>query len=687
MRIWWLALHTVVLCARLAAGREGWPDTPEQAADAVLATLRAQDEAALQALAERDAPDPWFIVDALCQRGEHGAAEAFARTAPRRDTERLPAYVEARAGKPDDTVRRDALQAAHKAADLEDFARARSLLEEATEDDATVTGVQMHVLRGYLAMQTKRYEESRASYERAARACGALGWLRMQGSALHSAGNAATHAKNWRGTLVHRREAAALHRARGNRAREGRALHNAGIALRKLGRIDEAVASYEQALRLREGRSAMTTHDALATIAFARRRLDEAERHLVRMAELAAAAGERGMQVRALANLGVVYRRLRRLDEAAELFDRALELSGTKGWNKKRLELLDGLSGVQAQRGMFEQAVEYRRQAMALRRERGDLRGATKDLAQLGSLFIRAGEIEQALSVLAEALRWFERHGIEKEIARTSSYLGIARTARGEYAAALALQAAETEGNVVLLMAALGNLGHTLVALRRYERAEPCFRRARDLAEEIGNPEHRARCLGSLAWLLEKTGELEQAHALREEAIGFARGAGARRALASNRWGLARVLALQGRHAEAVEELRLAVDEVSLLAGGFAAEVGARARERWIRMFQHGIALAGQLDDPAAAAFFLETGRAGSLLEALGGRETLQGSVVRIELRREERAARAEEAGALRAFRSGASRRWPPTCSTPAPPRWRRSGPRCARTRRSCSTA
>ena len=54
------------------------PLTTEQAADAVLNAVNANDEEALKALAEKDEPDPWLVADLLCYRGEHDAAEAFA---------------------------------------------------------------------------------------------------------------------------------------------------------------------------------------------------------------------------------------------------------------------------------------------------------------------------------------------------------------------------------------------------------------------------------------------------------------------------------------------------------------------------------------------------------------------------------------------------------------------------------
>ena len=53
----------VLLLAGSALGQEKppKPDTPEQAAEKVLAAFKAKDEAALKALADRDRPDPWLV--------------------------------------------------------------------------------------------------------------------------------------------------------------------------------------------------------------------------------------------------------------------------------------------------------------------------------------------------------------------------------------------------------------------------------------------------------------------------------------------------------------------------------------------------------------------------------------------------------------------------------------------------
>ena len=85
------------------------PPTVEQAADAVLAAVRAKDDAALKALAAKDEPDPWLVADELLRRGEADAAEAFAKGASRVDTDALPGYVASQPDGPGDPGRRERL--------------------------------------------------------------------------------------------------------------------------------------------------------------------------------------------------------------------------------------------------------------------------------------------------------------------------------------------------------------------------------------------------------------------------------------------------------------------------------------------------------------------------------------------------------------------------------------------------
>ncbi len=105
MRVLFALLLSLLVTESVWAQEKPTADTPEQAADKVLAAVKAKDAKALQALAHNDKPDPWLVADELCFRSEHDAAESFAKAAPRVDVEKLPAYVAAwRKRAPDSVV-------------------------------------------------------------------------------------------------------------------------------------------------------------------------------------------------------------------------------------------------------------------------------------------------------------------------------------------------------------------------------------------------------------------------------------------------------------------------------------------------------------------------------------------------------------------------------------------------------
>jgi hypothetical protein len=96
--------------------------------------------------------------------------------------------------------------------------------------------------------------------------------------------------------------------------------------------------------------------------------------------------------------------------------------------------------------------------------------------------------------------------------------------------------------------------------------------------------------------------------------------------------------------------LREAVEMMPRLVRGLGEEQGARARERWAGLFDGGASAAAALGDSKEALFFLESGRAGTLLESLGGRDLLQSRAVPEALRAVEREARARERAAAAAL-------------------------------------
>ena len=91
------------------------------------------------------------------------------------------------------------------------------------------------------------------------------------------------------------------------------------------------------------------------------------------------------------------------------------------------------------------------------------------------------------------------------------------------------------------------------------------------------------------------------------------------------------------------------VEGLEDLLGGLGEEEGTTAREQFAVAFEVGASAAARLEEPEEIVRFLESGRAGSLLETLGGRRILRWDDLPERLRGDEAAAQAEEARARHA--------------------------------------
>ncbi|MCZ6463025.1 MAG: hypothetical protein O7A09_01705, partial [Proteobacteria bacterium] len=173
-------MRAAVLFALLAVVAFG-ADRPGDIADDVLDALREKDTKRLEELAKRDEPDPWLVAEDLCSRGEHAAAAAFAKAAPRRSVARLPAYVERRrkAGEPERGSK--LLAQVKRARRRKDLQGAFNLVEDFEVDSSSlgIASVRLVTGRGELLMALGRPGEAEKDLLAAARYAERLGWMEV----------------------------------------------------------------------------------------------------------------------------------------------------------------------------------------------------------------------------------------------------------------------------------------------------------------------------------------------------------------------------------------------------------------------------------------------------------------------------------------------------------------------------
>lgn len=656
--------HIAVLLLALVPG--GWalagdpppaPRSPEQAADEVLAARTAGDPERLAAVARLDDPDPWLVADVLLGRGEAGAALALATAVPRPDLEALATFLKSRTAWPAEPGARASLAQAESALAAGDPAAALAALDAAGPAEGTLLAVRLEHARG-LALRARHEVQAAdvAFLGAAARAAGA-GWLARQSLALHEAGLCAFEHADYATAIDRWRRQIEVAKARGAGWDVGRTLLNLGHAHRNLGKVDEALGAYDEALR----------------------RLD-------------AAHDTRGVAA-AYAGFGTVYWTVGRLAEAQAAHEKALALQQTID-PLGAARTLTNLGLVQRSLGNLTRAVQYYEQALKEKQALGQGAEAARTLLNLGTAHQLLGRNAKALECFEVALREFERAGDRLRAAAARSSIGFLYETLGaydraleQYAQALAIQAqidprgeANTWANIGSVHRQTGELSQALADAERSLRIRRAIRDQAGEAETLrsmgldhaalGNAakarEHLEQALALYVSLKDRAGQAAtRVHlAATHAALGDLPGAlaAAKKAAADAESMRAESIlvdalrCLAGLHLAAKDWVRAqqaakgGVDLLEHLYGGLTEEQGAGARERASDLFDVGVLASLALDDTAQACWFLESGRAGALLESLGNQQALRWEALSPTLRVAETEARQAEAFASAAF-------------------------------------
>ncbi|MHC5030633.1 MAG: tetratricopeptide repeat protein, partial [Planctomycetota bacterium] len=571
----------IVLCLSIAGSATGQdrvqtPVTPEQAAEAVLAALRAKDQPALKALAERDAPDPWLVADELCAREEYDAAEAFAKAAPRPDTEKLPGYVAAHQVSPTDPTVRKTVVAAQQALAKGDAKTALSIAQEVSAT-AGLSRVRLLWYRGRALSELGSLEAVDAFYD-AADVAEELGWVAGLANALDHAGR-----ELWRhGQRAGAAEAWAwrlsVEETRGNQAALAATLRSLGHA--HISQIasraewggagfdpDRALELYRRALRIYE-----ELHDrtgvigVLGDIAAAHAtRGDETNQLVFLEKELALreASDDASGAAETLAKIGKL--RLSRREYASSLrcFERALALTENVNDPKRMFKALWNLAEAHLRLGNHAKAIEYQERCIKLREFLGE-RWVARFLLFLGDTrYRRAGDRHGALAAFEEAFRINERLRNWLSAATALSRIGQLYWWSEDHAGALRIytkqlefceKSEKGEQSAAWALVQIGGAEYTMgsyaAALASWERALNLFEKARNrqgienvnlniglvyhetgeferalrhlkLALDLGGPV--ARCLSAIANAQRRLGNAHEARKQYEEALSIAR--------------------------------------------------------------------------------------------------------------------------------------------------------------------
>ncbi|MHC4957655.1 MAG: CHAT domain-containing protein [Planctomycetota bacterium] len=423
----------------------------------------------------------------------------------------------------------------------------------------------------------------------------------------------------------------------------------------------------------------------------------EALRHLNRSLAVARRMGDRSAEARALINMGLNRMGLGQYGEALRSFERAAPL--TSGADRA---VVDSNMGLTYQRmGALRRALELQQRALAAHRANNNADGIATALMNLGSVHLHMGNFAPALRCLDDAGEIYERLKNPARMATLLTRKGQARflLKEDERAFALYRRALELQtgiGNRAGIADTWADLGGLHLRRGELDAAQAVLTEALAQYRAIQRPAGEALALSNLARVHLRRNELPGARRTGQQALEIYTRLASETEAVRTRQLLAEVAWNEGKRVEAlaamrevrtsarsipywpvyilssqllaeyhlaqddprtaVEFARDAVEQVARVLGGLGDEEGAQAREEHGDLFETALAAAVAAGDVEQACRFMELGRAGALLEALGGGRAVLSATVPARLmvflakaREAVHAARAKERAAARA--------------------------------------
>lgn len=275
------------------------------------------------------------------------------------------------------------------------------------------------------------------------------------------------------------------------------ALQQWGIAQLSSGEIDAAQERLERALFVAQTYHLPNEEASISRIlgnCFAMRSSYDRALELYQQSfDVHEGAGDMPNAIKALNNIGLVYRSTQELGRSVGVFSDALERARTIGSLSLESLVIGNLASAFLAIGELQQAVDTLRRALLLSRRTGSPADECSTLVYLGEAWVRVGRYHEAIDALAKALERAREIGHPYMEAYALMYQSEAFVCAGmldEAEATLALsgQFAERLSDPALAADVSFLLGHLGVARGEHQEAYALYDKARNGYVDLGTP-------------------------------------------------------------------------------------------------------------------------------------------------------------------------------------------------------
>ena len=311
----------------------------------------------------------------------------------------------------------------------------------------------------------------------------------------------------------------------GDKAGEGRAYCNLGIAYKCLGDFKTAIYCHKRHLQIAkdvgdkagEGRAYGNLGNAYQCLGDIKTAIDFHERHL----QIANEKGDKAGEGRAYGNLGNAYGSLGYFKTAIDYHRRDLKIAKELGDKVGEGRAYGNLGIANKGLGYFKTSIDYHELRLKIAKEVGDKAGEGKAYGNLGNAYQCLGNIKTAIDFHERHLQIAKEKGDKAGEGGAYGNLGNAYQCLGDFKTAihyhkLHLKISEVVGDKAGEGWAYCNLGNAYQCLSDFKTAVDYHERSLKIAKEVGDKAGEGMACGNLGIAYAGLGDLKTAIAYLE---------------------------------------------------------------------------------------------------------------------------------------------------------------------------
>jgi CHAT domain-containing protein/Tfp pilus assembly protein PilF len=300
----------------------------------------------------------------------------------------------------------------------------------------------------------------------------------------------------------------------GDRGGEATTLNSIGEVYRGIGKPEEALKYYNQALPIKRavgdpGEEA-TTLNNIGAVYDGIGKPEEALKYYNQALPISREVGDRGGEATTLNNIGAVYNGIGKPEEALKYYNQALPIRREVGDLGGEATTLNNIGGVYYGIGKPEEALKYFNQALPISLAVGDLGGEATTFNNIGEVYRGIGKPEEALKYFNQALPILRAVGDRGGEAATLNNIGVVYEGIGKPEEALkyynqALPISREVGDLGGEAATLSGIGAVYYGIGKLEEALKFFNQALPILHAVGDLRVEATTLSNIGVVYRET--------------------------------------------------------------------------------------------------------------------------------------------------------------------------------------